>query len=68
MRFTLTINSGNAAMQTGADIAAAVRAVAERIDDPTQYFDDPTDESGFDRSGQIRDVNGNLVGAWRAEK
>ena len=67
MRFTVTITLGNEAMQTGMDIANSLRAVADHIDDPNQFFEDPTDESGFDRYGKIRDLNGNTVGKWEVE-
>lgn len=59
-RFTLTIKLGNAAMMTPADIAAALREVADDLAD------------GLERAHQtasphvIRDVNGNPVGEWAA--
>jgi hypothetical protein len=65
MTFTLKIELGNEAMQTGTDIANALRELANHIDDPNQHFDDPTDESGFDRNGRIRDLNGNTTGTWK---
>jgi sulfur carrier protein ThiS len=51
--FQLQIKIGNEAMQTASDVADALRMVAERLD-----------ERGFDEPGIVRDINGNLVGAW----
>lgn len=48
--FTLTIETGNAAMRTREDVARAVRDVADKI--------------GPDRYRGIRDDNGNTVGHW----
>ena len=51
--FTLRIKLGNEAMQTSEDVAASLRAVANRLD----YV--------LDRSnGEILDYNGNKVGEW----
>lgn len=55
-RFTLTIELGNDAMQTGADIADALRRVAARQEEW---------ERGTD--GAIRDENGNTVGRYGFE-
>jgi hypothetical protein len=55
--FTLTITLGNDAMQTGGDVAEALREVAGRIDDRRGGL--------FEDSGRIRDANGNTVGEWR---
>jgi hypothetical protein len=52
--FQLQIKLGNEAMQTASDVADALRRVAERLDE--RGFDAPT--------GIVRDINGNLVGAW----
>jgi hypothetical protein len=52
--FTLTIKLGNSAMQSGPDVAAALRDVAERI------------ENGLEARGAIRDANGNTVGHFEA--
>lgn len=68
MQFVLTINLGNAEMQTGANIARSLRDVANHIDDDALTFDDPADASGFDSSGRIMDVNGNRVGGWHVQK
>lgn len=57
--FTLTIELGNDAMQTGADVGHALRAVADRLD----YFTDR--EAGDVTPFAIRDLNGNTVGAWQ---
>jgi DUF917 family protein len=51
MEFTLTIQLGNAAMQTGEDVAEALARVADSL-------------QGGVQSGTIRDVNGNTVGSW----
>jgi hypothetical protein len=58
-RFELKIELGNDAMQTGADVARALRKLAEHMED--------TDlETPIDRpdSGHVRDTNGNRVGIW----
>ena len=55
--FTLTIELGNDAMQTGTDVGAALRALAWRMDSVG-------DTSPEGRSGLVRDDNGNKVGAW----
>lgn len=51
--FTLTIELGNAEMQKPQDVADAIMGAAHRIAD-----DDI-------RTGNIRDTNGNTVGAWK---
>lgn len=51
MKFTLTIRLGNAAMQTGDDVAAALAGVTDSL------------LAGV-TSGTIRDLNGNTVGSW----
>lgn len=51
--FTLRIKLGNDAMQTPEDVAANLRAVANRLN------------WGADlQSGEILDYNGNKVGEW----
>lgn len=65
MTFTLSIELGNDAMRSGADIADVLRTTATLLDDPHLTFDDPADESGYDRNGRLRDANGNTVGAWK---
>jgi hypothetical protein len=54
-RFTLEIELGNAAMQTGEDVAHALRVAAAALE-----------EVGCSRSS-IWDVNGNRVGVWTLE-
>jgi hypothetical protein len=54
-RFTLEIEMGNDSMQTGGDIADALRKIADDCD---------TRRGGKDESGRIRDENGNTVGHW----
>lgn len=54
--FTLTIELGNAAMRSPADVADALRGLADRIEDDRVFRAD-------DRGG-IRDGNGNTVGRW----
>ncbi len=56
MKFNLTITLGNAAMQTSADLTRALREVAERLRNFREF-------TGAE-SGNVRDVNGNLVGQW----
>jgi len=53
--FTLKITLGNEAMQTGSDIARALRDIADDIADQDQM-------SGT--GGNIMDDNGNSVGKW----
>ncbi len=56
MKFTLEIELGNDAMQTGDDIRQILRNVAHimRISDLPNVGDE----------GAFRDVNGNTVGKW----
>lgn len=54
MKFTLTIKTGNDAMETPGDVAAALRKVADRIGCPWLPGD----------TGTILDANGNTVGRW----
>lgn len=56
--FTLKIKMGNAAMQTGLDVASALREIADKLEE----HPDPTNESG-----RIRDYNGNTVGEWKCK-
>lgn len=60
MKFTLTIELGNAAMQTPADVAAALVGVAYKQLAGTLWTDAD--------SGPIRDKNGNTVGRWEVEQ
>lgn len=57
MKFTLEITLGNAEMQTGFDVGAALERVANRL-----AFDDTL--TG-DEHGLIFDANGNRVGNWK---
>ena len=71
--FTLTIRLGNDAMQTGGDIAEALRKVADRIDARRflQEGDGPVydvtygvlRDTRYDHN-RIMDANGNAVGEW----
>lgn len=57
MQFQLTITMGNDAMQSGEDIARALRKLAstlDRVDVVESYYP----------SGPIKDDNGNKVGEW----
>jgi len=49
--FNLKLELGNEAMQTGSDVARALREVAAKLD------------RGAD-SGRVMDANGNSVGEW----
>jgi hypothetical protein len=49
--FKLEIQLGNAAMRSSEDVAAALRAVSEKVD-------------AGDTAGIVRDANGNTVGRW----
>lgn len=51
-KFTLEIRLGSDAMQSGPDVAAALRKVADRI------------ENGLEARGKIVDLNGNTVGEY----
>jgi hypothetical protein len=53
--FRLHIELGNDAMQTGPDVAAALREVADQI------------EHNLEARGNIRDLNGNTVGHYGPE-
>jgi hypothetical protein len=63
MTFTLTIELGNDAMQTGADIGASLQSVAERL-----IADDVTFTGGTTQHVNIRDANSNTVGKWEVSK
>jgi hypothetical protein len=53
-KFSLEIELGNDSMQSGPDVAAALRKVADRI------------ENDLEARGIIRDENGNTVGRFGA--
>lgn len=56
MKFTLEINLGNEAMQTGNDVAEALQGIVDRLVD--------TYDLSADMRGKLRDSNGNTVGHW----
>ena len=56
MKFTLNIELGNDAMQTGADISDALHKLAGKV----YGFDDAIEGE----RGVIMDTNGNKVGEW----
>ena len=59
-KFTLTIEMGNEAMRTYADIAGATRRIfADFANRPELLQDD---------AGRIYDANGNKVGTWSADE
>ncbi len=65
MGFSLKIKLGNAAMLTGEDIAAALRKVADRVENESTHSMNDDNESQIDEiDGRIYDENGNSVGAW----
>lgn len=51
--FTLRIRLGNSEMQTGSDVASALRRAADMLE-----------EYGADAPQSLLDVNGNRVGGW----
>jgi hypothetical protein len=63
MKFMVSINLGNDAMQDGFDIAAALRKIADQIQ---SYNTEDLDASASDSANmRIRDFNGNTVGFWK---
>jgi hypothetical protein len=62
VKFQLTINLGNAAMQDNHDVAKALRAVADRLSKFTS-----TGWSPYALDGKIKDDNGNTVGSWEVK-
>lgn len=60
MRFFLTIDMGNEAMQTSQDLGAVLIDLGERIH---AFHDD----NWTGTAGQVRDINGNAVGEWKVE-
>jgi hypothetical protein len=61
MKFTLTIELGNEAMQTALDVAEALRGTADRL---FMYRQGLPDKFGANEKGHIKDENGNWVGSW----
>jgi len=59
-QFILKITLGNEAMQTGYDIAGALRDIADKINDNE-------DMREFSGQKRIMDVNGNTVGSWQVK-
>ena len=58
MTFNLKIRLGNDAMQTRADIEAALRDLGQNL----RYMSDPPANGD---GGLVRDINGNTVGLWK---
>ena len=58
MTFTITIHTGNSAMETWFDIANTLRTVSMQL----PYSDEPLRPDG----AVIVDINGNKVGEWKA--
>ena len=58
--FTLTIEMGNEAMRTYADIAAATRRIFADFASRTELLQDD--------AGRIYDANGNKVGHWSSDE
>ncbi len=52
--FTVSIEFGNDAMQTGTDVADALDDIARKL------------RGGYE-SGSVRDINGNTVGSWQLD-
>lgn len=60
MKFTLTIELGNAAMLTADDVARSLRDEAKHIANDARAHKGKLDKL----QGFIRDANGNTVGEW----
>lgn len=60
--FNLTIKLGNDAMQSGDDVARALRSVADCLANTYDSLTLPED------AGAIFDLNGNTVGRWEVAK
>lgn len=56
MKFMLEIELGNAAMETGRDVADALNNIAYQLQDTTMVLEPTT--------GKVVDENGNSVGKW----
>jgi hypothetical protein len=59
MKFQLTIELGNAAMQDNHDVAKALRGVADRL---SKFVS--TGWNPYAQDGTIKDDNNNTVGGW----
>ncbi len=62
MKFTLTIELGNDAMQNSFDVARALKKTADRLE-----MLKLGKEFRKSESGNISDDNGNTVGKWEAK-
>jgi hypothetical protein len=65
MKFALTIELGNATMQTGEDIAGALKTAAEIVEGCTVYTEQ--DNGSFSLlpfEHKIIDSDGSIVGKW----
>jgi hypothetical protein len=62
MKFQLTIDLGNAAMQDHHDVAKALRSVADHI---SKFVS--TGWNPYALSASIKDENGNTVGRWEVK-
>jgi hypothetical protein len=61
--FVLKIQLGNDAMQSGFEVAAALRATANKIEkSPHGHTEMTTRDYGY-----VIDVNGNNVGSWEVQ-
>ena len=60
MKFTLKIELGNEAMQTDIDVAGALKEVSDRLSNGHKLSKDDY--------GNIRDLNGDTVGAWKVTR
>ena len=63
-KFTIEIEIGNDAMQTGQDVIAALQALD--VLDWSETLSDISDNVKGAR-GQILDTNGNRIGEWRVD-
>lgn len=68
MRFTLTIELGNEAMKTGADLSQALRDVGQRLTVVLYRDVEISLATEVPLSRPIKDENGNTVGKWEIEK
>ncbi len=59
MTFTLTIETGNDAMETAADIGRALQTLGRQFISGAKVPDD---------GGKIMDANGNTVGKWEVSE
>ena len=68
--FILTIALGNEAMRSPADLAAALRALADDMDNHTAG--DPLEPITMGPTtrivGNVSDANGNHVGSWKVTR